>query len=78
MTKVLIPFENKKDIEEIPKKVLKKVELILVKHMDDVLREALVLKEGETLFAPDDECEPFCLADVAQTDDKSESAVTAH
>jgi ATP-dependent Lon protease len=78
VTKVLIPFENKKDIEEIPKKVLKKVELVLVKHMDDVLREALVLKEGETLFAPDEECEPFCLADIAQTNDTSRSSVTAH
>ena len=78
VTKVLIPFENKKDIEEIPRKVLKKVELVLVKHMDDVLKEALVLKEGEALFAPDEECEPFCLADIAQTKETSESAVTAH
>ena len=36
VNKVLIPFENKKDIEEIPKKILKKVDLVLVKHMDDV------------------------------------------
>ncbi|MFC1884067.1 endopeptidase La, partial [Thermodesulfobacteriota bacterium] len=31
--KVLIPLENKKDIEEIPKKVLKKVELLPIEHM---------------------------------------------
>ena len=30
ISKVLIPMENKKDIEEIPKKILKKVELVLV------------------------------------------------
>ena len=59
VTKVLIPLENKKDLEEIPDKILKKVEISLVDHMDDVLKEALVLKEGETLFAPDEECEPF-------------------
>ena len=52
VNKVLIPEENKKDIEEIPKRILKKVELVLVAHMDDVLRKALVLKEGEELFAP--------------------------
>ncbi len=75
--KVLIPFENKKDIEEIPKKVIKKVELVLVNHMDDVLREALVLKEGEALFAPEEECEPFCVV----ADKEAEPAtpeVTAH
>ena len=46
VNKVLIPEENKKDIEEIPSRILKKVELVLVSHMDDVLKEALVLKEG--------------------------------
>ncbi|MFZ0449094.1 MAG: endopeptidase La [Desulfatiglandaceae bacterium] len=61
VTKVLIPFENKKDIEEIPKKILKRVELTLVEHMDDVLREALILNEGEELFLPEEECEPFCV-----------------
>jgi ATP-dependent Lon protease len=61
VTKVLIPFENKKDIEEIPKKILKKVELALVEHMDDVLKEALILNEGEELFLPEEECEPFCV-----------------
>ncbi len=59
--KVLIPLENKKDIEEIPKKILRKVELGLVGHMDSVLKEALVAKEGEELFAPAEECEPFCV-----------------
>ena len=61
VAKVLIPLDNKKDIEEIPKRVLKRVELVLVAHMDQVLKEALVLKEGEELFAPEEECEPFCL-----------------
>jgi ATP-dependent Lon protease len=61
VTKVLIPEDNKKDIEEIPKRILKRVELVLVPHMDDVLRQALVLKQGETLFAPDEECAPFCI-----------------
>ena len=61
VTKVLIPEENKKDIEEIPKRILKRVELALVPHMDDVLKQALVLKKGETLFAPEKECAPFCI-----------------
>jgi len=59
VSKVLIPFENKKDIEEIPKNILKKVEIVLVDHMDAVLKEALVLEEGEELFASEEECKPF-------------------
>jgi ATP-dependent Lon protease len=70
VSKVLIPLENKKDMEEIPKRVLKKVELVPVSHMDEVLKEALVLKEGEELFLPEEECEPFCVT----ADIKSESS----
>jgi len=75
--KVLIPLENKKDIEEIPKMVLKKVELVPVNHMDEVLKEALVLKEGEELFLPEGECEPFCV-DVAAAPKESAPEVNAH
>ncbi|MEW9122135.1 MAG: endopeptidase La [Thermotaleaceae bacterium] len=46
ITKVLLPIENKKDVEEIPDNVKKKVELILVSHMDEVLEHALVRKEN--------------------------------
>jgi ATP-dependent Lon protease len=66
VAKVLIPMDNKKDIEEIPKKILKKVELVLVDHMDSVLREALVLEEGENLFAPEEECEPFRIEPIKE------------
>ena len=67
VNKVLIPLENKKDIEEIPKRVLKKVELVLVDHMDEVLRQALVLKEGEQLFASDEENRPFLVEAPQET-----------
>ncbi len=63
VNKVLIPFENKKDVGDIPKKILKKVEIILVSNMDEVLREALVLEEGETLFLEQKEYQPFCIQD---------------
>nr|NIN00677.1 endopeptidase La [candidate division Zixibacteria bacterium] len=75
--KVLIPLENKKDIEEIPKKILRKVELVLVGHMDSVLKEALVIKEGEKLFAPKEECEPFCV-EPAEERKPTTPEVTAH
>jgi ATP-dependent Lon protease len=47
---VLIPRENEKDIEEIPSLILKTVELILVSHMDEVLKRALALSDPESLL----------------------------
>lgn len=38
---LIIPFENEKDLEEIPKKILKKIKFYKVKHMDEVLARAL-------------------------------------
>ena len=43
--KVLIPAENEKDVREIPPAILRTVEIKPVAHMDDVLREALVLAD---------------------------------
>ena len=78
ISKVLIPLQNKKDIDEIPKKILKKVELILVDNMDEVLKNALVLEEGEELFAPEEECRTFSIKDLMQGEGTATSAVTAH
>ncbi len=39
--KVLIPIDNKKDLEDIPVNVLRKVEVLTVQSMDEVWREAL-------------------------------------
>ncbi len=40
--KVLIPIENKKDLIEVPKTVLDKIEIIPVKNVDEVLKVALI------------------------------------
>ena len=45
ITKILIPIENKRDAEEIPDNVKKKLELVFVSNMDEVLQHALVRKE---------------------------------
>ncbi len=47
---VLIPEENKKDIEEIPQVILKTVELVPLTHMDEVLQKALLLKDPESFL----------------------------
>ncbi len=49
---VLVPKENRKDLREIPRRVLKALRVVLVEHMDDVLREAMVFPEPDTLFGP--------------------------
>jgi ATP-dependent Lon protease len=48
--KVLLPARNEKDLQDIPKNVLKQLNLVLVEDMGAVLREALVPADdgGET------------------------------
>jgi ATP-dependent Lon protease len=43
--KVIIPKENEKDLRDIRTNILKDVELTMVEHMDEVLREAIVSEE---------------------------------
>jgi len=48
--KVLIPKENAKDIREIPRRVRDRLQIVLVEHADDVLREALCLEHPEAFL----------------------------
>jgi len=48
---IILPEKNKKDIEEIPKDIQKKLNFIFVRHMDDVLRIALK-KNGKVVRKP--------------------------
>lgn len=45
ISKVLLPVANKKDLEEIPANVKRKMEFVLVEQMDEVLEHALVKGE---------------------------------
>ncbi len=78
VNRVIIPEDNMKDVEEIPKRILKKVELLPVAHMDDVLKQALALSEGEDFFAPQEECEPFCLEAMQEQKPPVLDELTAH
>ncbi|HHU06923.1 MAG TPA: endopeptidase La [Clostridiaceae bacterium] len=44
---ILIPAENKRDLEDVPETVKKKLNIVLVSHMDEVLDKALV-KDDKT------------------------------
>jgi ATP-dependent Lon protease len=46
ITRVVLPVENEKDLEEIPANVKRKISFLLVEHMDQVLEHALVKDEG--------------------------------
>ena len=47
---VIIPSENEKDLADIPANVLKKLEVVLVDHVDDVLQRAFVQEDKEELY----------------------------
>ncbi|SHO53327.1 ATP-dependent proteinase. Serine peptidase. MEROPS family S16 [Desulfopila aestuarii DSM 18488] len=50
ITHVLIPKENERDLDDVPIKIRKSLNITLVDHMDDVLDHAILLKEGETVL----------------------------
>lgn len=51
--KVLIPEDNKKDLSEIAANILEGIEVVLVKHVDDVLPHALIRKPEPIVWQED-------------------------
>jgi ATP-dependent Lon protease len=47
---VIVPRENRKDLKEVPRRVLRGLRIVLVDHMDDVLREAMNFGDSDALF----------------------------
>ncbi|MFH0813088.1 MAG: endopeptidase La [Pseudomonadota bacterium] len=47
---VIIPRDNEKDLKEIPPRILNDLTIILVEHVDEVLRRALILDDPESLL----------------------------
>ena len=47
---VLVPKDNRKDLRDVPRRVLRSLRVVMIDHMDDVLREALVLDDAEAMF----------------------------
>jgi ATP-dependent Lon protease len=50
VTTVIIPRENRKDLREIPRRVLQALRVVLVEHADEVLREALCFSDPDAIF----------------------------
>ncbi len=70
---VVLPKENLKDLEDVPDRVLRALEIVPVEHMDQVLRTVLALDESEAelLLEPS---EPIDWRTVALTDDRDQPA----
>ncbi|MEZ4301975.1 MAG: endopeptidase La [Polyangiaceae bacterium] len=50
VTTVILPKDNRKDLREVPRRVLRSLRLVLVDRVDDVLREALLLEDTPDMF----------------------------
>jgi ATP-dependent Lon protease len=48
--RVIIPADNEKDLYDVPKAVLKDLEIIPASHVDEVLQYALILEEKDPLW----------------------------
>ena len=49
---VLLPKENERDLKEIPPKVKRRLNIVLVDHMDEVLQHALRMENPGVLKEP--------------------------
>ena len=47
ITKILLPFESKKEMEDIPNKAKREIEFVFVKDMEEVLNHALVKEDDK-------------------------------
>ena len=58
---VLIPAENKRDLEEVPEAIRNDIEIVPVEHMDEVLSKALLTESPESLFCGRKDVVPLSL-----------------
>ncbi|HQB45741.1 MAG TPA: endopeptidase La, partial [Polyangiaceae bacterium] len=79
---VIIPKENRKDLREIPRRVLRSMRIVLASHMDDVLREALMVDHPIAIFGPGSDVMEYRNGelvvghDASSTDSRSEMPST--
>jgi ATP-dependent Lon protease len=50
MDTLLVPKDNRKDLREIPRRVLAMTRIVLIEHADEALREALCISDPEAIF----------------------------
>ena len=74
---ILVPKENEKDLEEIPKSIAKEMTFHVVAHVDEVLKHALSLDNPDAFYEKARATTPFDLEQVIElshdADDAEES-----
>ena len=65
MTTVLYPDDNTKDLKDVPESVLAQLTVVPVKHMDEVLRIALVVANPDDFLREPSIIVDWRVADVA-------------
>jgi len=50
ITRVLVPRENERNLHDVPRNIRNSLTIELVDDVDDVLRKALIVRSGESLF----------------------------
>ncbi len=52
---IIVPYQNQKDLDDIPPYIRRRVNFIFVKSMDEILKVALVPEKGQSLHGNDKE-----------------------
>ena len=63
---ILVPKENEKDLEEIPKSIAKEMTFHVVGHVDEVLKHALSLDNPDAFYEKAQATSPFDLEQVIE------------
>jgi ATP-dependent Lon protease len=50
ISRILMPLENERDLKDVPQRIRNSLDITLVNHVDEVLVQALIVKDGEELF----------------------------
>ncbi len=75
ITRILIPTDNEKDLQEVPANILRAVQVEPVDHLDAVLRNALVLAKPDEFLAKNEaviEEEPLYSSDTPDPTESTE------
>ncbi len=71
---ILVPKENEKDLEEIPKSIAKEMTFHVVAHVDEVLKHALSLDNPDAFYEKARATVPFDLEQVIEMSHHSDEA----
>jgi ATP-dependent Lon protease len=78
ITTAIIPKDNRKDLREVPRRVLKAMRIVLAEHMDEVLREALDFENSSIHFGPRRERIEYIEGELVVTPEEGPSLPMVH